>query len=189
SGKEGDRRRMDRHALQSFVERAWDESIVPKLMEYIRIPNKSPAFDANWQEHGHMDRAIALIEAWCRAQQVPGLSIEIVRLPGRTPVLFMEIAGNDSDDTVLLYGHYDKQPEMTGWWDGFGPWTPVLEGKKLYGRGGADDGYATFASLTAVRALVEQNVRRARCVILIEGCEESGSFDLPYYIDHLSDRI
>src|SRR5690606_26777918 len=121
--------------------------------------------------------------------QVPGLSIEIVRLPGRTPVLFMEIAGNDSDDTVLLYGHYDKQPEMTGWWDGFGPWTPVLEGKKLYGRGGADDGYATLASLTAVRALVEQNVRRARGVILIEGCEESGSFDLPYSIDHLSDRI
>lgn len=180
---------MDRQSLQSFVEHAWDESIVPTLMEYIRIPNKSPAFDASWQEHGHMDRAIALIEAWCRAQKVPGLSIEIVRLPGKTPVLFMEIAGHDSDDTVLLYGHYDKQPEMVGWWDGFGPWTPVLKGQKLYGRGGADDGYASFASVTAVRSLVEQGARRARCVILIEGCEESGSFDLPYYMDHLSDRL
>ncbi|MEZ4652166.1 MAG: M20 family metallopeptidase [Candidatus Eisenbacteria bacterium] len=180
---------MDRQALQSMVGRTWDESIVPTLTEYIKIPNKSPHFDPAWEEHGHMERAVRLIESWCRAQTIPGLQIEIVRLPGRTPLLFMEIPGHQCDDVVVLYGHYDKQPEMVGWWEGYGPWTPVLKDGRLYGRGGADDGYATFASLTAVRSLVEQGLPRARCVVLIEGCEESGSFDLPFYIDHLADRI
>jgi acetylornithine deacetylase/succinyl-diaminopimelate desuccinylase-like protein len=111
-----------------------------------------------------------------------------VRLPGRTPLLYMDIPGQ-GDDTVLLYGHFDKQPEMTGWAEGLGPWTPVLAGDQLYGRGGADDGYSTFASLTAIRALQDQRIPHARCVVLIEGCEESGSYDLPYYIEHLGQRI
>jgi acetylornithine deacetylase/succinyl-diaminopimelate desuccinylase-like protein len=135
-----------------------------------------------------MDKAINLIETWCRAQDVEGISIEVVRLEGRTPLLFMEIEGT-GDDTILMYGHYDKQPEMVGWWDGFGPWTPVRKGDKLYGRGGADEGYAAFASLTAVRALQRQGVAHSRIVVIIEGCEESGSTDLPFYIDHLQKRI
>ncbi len=181
---------MDASGARSFVDRTWDGSIVPALTEYIRIPNKSPLFDREWQAHGHMDKAVALIEGWCREQSIDGMTVDVVRLAGRTPLIYMDVPG-DSDDTVLLYGHLDKQPEMDGWAEGLSPWTPVLKGDKLYGRGGADDGYAAFASLTAIRALREHGTKKmhARCVILIEGCEESGSPDLPYYIDHLKDRI
>ena len=174
-----------------FVNRTWDEEIVPKLVEYIKIPNKSPMFDPDWAKHGYMDQAVKLISSWCEARPIQGLNLEVVTLEGRTPVIYMEIPAFacDSDDTVLLYGHLDKQPEMVGWRDGLGPWKPVLEGDKLYGRGGADDGYAAFGSLTAIQALQRQGVPHARCVVLIEACEESGSFDLPFYVDHLAKRI
>jgi acetylornithine deacetylase/succinyl-diaminopimelate desuccinylase-like protein len=164
------------------------ESIVPRLSEYIRIPNKSPLFDAEWESHGHMLRAAELMAAWCREQPIAGLTVEILHEPGRTPVLFCEIPG-DGPDTVLLYGHMDKQPEFTGWAEGLSPWEPVLRDGKLYGRGGADDGYAVFSSLTAIRLLQEQKVPHARCVVLIEACEESGSYDLPHYVEVLAKRI
>ena len=181
---------MDQAALQAFVEDRWDSSVLPALEEYIRIPNKSPAFDPDWQAHGHMDRAVALIEAWCRAREIAGLRVEVVRLPGRTPLLFMEIPGTGSGDgTVLLYGHLDKQPEFSGWAEGTGPWQPVRRGDRLYGRGGADDGYAAFAALTALEAVQRQKVPHARCVVVIEACEESGSTDLPAYVEHLAARI
>jgi acetylornithine deacetylase/succinyl-diaminopimelate desuccinylase-like protein len=170
----------------------WDEQIVPQLVDYIRIPNKSPMFDADWVKHGYMDQAVALMERWAGAQPIPGMQLEVVRLEGRTPLIFLEIPatnGGSDDDCVLLYGHLDKQPEMTGWDEDLGPWTPVLKGDRLYGRGGADDGYAIFGSLAAVMALQQQGVPHARCVILIEACEESGSYDLPAYVDHLADRI
>jgi acetylornithine deacetylase/succinyl-diaminopimelate desuccinylase-like protein len=112
----------------------------------------------------------------------------VVRLEGRTPLIFIEVPGT-GDDCVLLYGHLDKQPEMTGWADDLGPWKPVLKQDKLYGRGGADDGYAIFGSLTAIRALKEQGKPHSRCVVVIEACEESGSYDLPFYVDHLAERI
>ncbi len=179
---------MNAALAERFIEQAWDGSILPRLMEYIRIPNKSPHFDADWRANGHMENAVGLAEAWCREQRIRGLSVEVVRLENRTPVLFMEIPGQ-SDATVLLYGHLDKQPEMTGWREGLGPWTPVVEGDRLYGRGGADDGYAVFASLTAIRALQEQGMAHARCVVLIECCEESGSYDLPRYVEALRERI
>ncbi|MBL6653342.1 MAG: M20/M25/M40 family metallo-hydrolase, partial [Reyranella sp.] len=181
---------MDTNRLSRFVGAFWDDSILPSITEYIRIPNKSPAFDPKWAEHGYMDDAVKLMEAWARPQlaDFPDATLEVVRLPGRTPLIFMEIPG-DSDDTVLLYGHLDKQPEMKGWWEGFGPWIPVRKDDKLYGRGGADDGYAIYGSLAALKALRDQKVPRARCVVMIEGCEESGSYDLPYYVDHLLPRI
>src|SRR5256885_11502617 len=135
-------------------QRIWDGEIVPGLYEYIRIPNKSPAFDPRWQRN--MDRAVALIEGWCRKQPVAGLSVEVLRLENRTPVLFMEVPGQ-GNETVLLYGHLDKQPEMSGWRQGLSPWAPLREGDKLYGRGGADDGYATFASLAALRLRRQPN--------------------------------
>jgi acetylornithine deacetylase/succinyl-diaminopimelate desuccinylase-like protein len=185
---------LDVSSARRFIEETWDRSIVPTLVEYVKIPNKSPAFDRDWKRNGHMDRAVELIAAWCRARPIQGLKLEVVRLKNdkgeeRTPVIFMEIPGRDCNDTVLLYGHLDKQPEMTGWSDGLGPWIPVLRDDKLYGRGGADDGYAAFGSLAAIEALERQGARRARCVVLIEGCEESGSFDLPAYVDHLAPRI
>src|ERR1043165_1418965 len=182
---------MDKKLTTEFVDKAWDSSIVPTLTEYIRIPNKSPAYDKDSAKHGHMDRAVKVVEGWCRSREIEGMKLEVVRLPERTPVIFMEIPGTSADktDTVLLYGHLDKQPEMTGWSAGLGPWEPVMKGDKLYGRGGADDGYATFASLTAIGALKAQKIPHARCVVLIEACEESGSYDLPFYIDHLEKRI
>lgn len=179
---------MDHSRIQGFVDHLWDESIVPELCEYVRIPNKSPDFDPAWAEHGHMDRAAELMARWCREHALEGMTVEIVRLEGRTPVLLVEVPGA-GDDTVLLYGHMDKQPEFTGWREGLGPWDPVIEDGKLYGRGGADDGYAVFGSLAAILALHEQGIPHHRCVVLIEGCEESGSYDLPHYIDALRDRI
>jgi acetylornithine deacetylase/succinyl-diaminopimelate desuccinylase-like protein len=179
---------MDQQRAAQLIEKIWDESILPCLCDYIRIPNKSPLFDPEWAANGHMDAAISLMESWCREQPVNGMKIEIVRIDGRTPVLLVEVEGQ-GDDTVLLYGHLDKQPEFSGWSDGLSPWAPVIRDGKLYGRGGADDGYAVFASLTAIRALQEQGIPHARCVILIEACEESGSFDLPHYMDLLESRI
>jgi acetylornithine deacetylase/succinyl-diaminopimelate desuccinylase-like protein len=187
--------KLDARLALSSSERLWEAEILPALERYIRIPNKSPAFDPDWVKHGHMEQAAVLIAEWCeaQAQHIPGLKVEIVRLKNekgedRTPLIFMEIPGT-GDDAVVLYGHLDKQPEMTGWRAGLSPWEPVREGDKLYGRGGADDGYAAFASLAAIRLLKEQGIPHARCVVLIEACEESGSYDLPAYIEALADRI
>ena len=183
---------MDTSQVDRFIGQKWDDEIVPQLVEYIRIPNKSPMFDADWVAHGFMDDAVKLMEAWAGKQPIPGMQLEVVRLEGRTPLIFIDIPatnGGRSDDCVLLYGHLDKQPEMTGWDADLGPWKPVIKGDRLYGRGGADDGYALFGSLAAVMALQEQQVPHARCVVLIEACEESGSYDLPAYVDHLADRI
>ena len=180
----------DTARLSAFIDRLWDEAVTPALVDYIRIPNKSPAFDPDWAAHGHMDAATELLAGWARARigALPGATLEVVRLDGRTPVILIEVPGA-VDDTILLSGHLDKQPEMTGWSEGLGPWTPVIRGDRLYGRGGADDGYAMFGALSALLALRDQGVAHARCVILIEACEESGSYDLPFYVDHLADRI
>lgn len=179
---------MDADRNRTLVDDTWNASIVPTLEQYIRIPNQSPLFDPDWKRNGHMNQAVALARSWVESQNIKGLTIEVHELEGRTPVIFMEIEG-DASGTVLMYGHLDKQPAMVGWEEGLGPWTPVLRDGKLFGRGGADDGYATFASITAIRAVQEQGLPHARIVVLIECCEESGSVDLPAYIDLLSDRI
>src|SRR5881296_3430034 len=179
---------LDETATRRYVQRTWDESVVPALTEYVRIPAKSPMFDPAWKEHGHLDRAIALLQAWSAKRPVEGLRLEVARLEGRTPVLLMEVPGA-SGDTVLLYGHCDKQPEMVGWAEGLGPWSPVRKGDRLFGRGVGDDGYATFSALAAIEALQAARVPHARCVVLIEACEESGSYDLPFYMDALAARI
>ena len=180
----------DIQTLNQYIDQQFQAEIIPALVDYIRIPNKSPAFDPQWAEHGYMDQAVALLVDWARphVDALPGASLEIIRLGARTPVILIEIPGQGAE-TVLLYGHLDKQPEMTGWAEGTGPWVPVIKDGKLYGRGGADDGYSLFSALTAIEGLSRQGIPFARCVILIEACEESGSYDLPAYVDHLSDRI
>jgi acetylornithine deacetylase/succinyl-diaminopimelate desuccinylase-like protein len=172
------------------IAKFWDEAIVPALVDYIRIPAKSPHFDHDWARHGHVAAAVKLAADWCRQHAVPGMKLEVVQIEKRTPVLFLEIppAGSSSGN-ILVYGHLDKQPEMTGWREGLGPWTPKLEGEKLYGRGGADDGYAVFSALAAVRALQQEKRPHARIAMLIECCEESGSYDLPAYLEALAPRI
>jgi acetylornithine deacetylase/succinyl-diaminopimelate desuccinylase-like protein len=179
---------MDTAGIQSHVNALWDESIISELKEYVRIPNKSVAFDPDWRAHGYMELVVERFSRWARAQQLRGTTVEVVRLEGRTPLIFIEVPG-DSDECILLYGHLDKQPEMTGWRDGLDPWQPVIEGERLYGRGAADDGYAMFACLGALGALRASGIPHARCVVVIEACEESGSFDLPAYIEHLAPRI
>ncbi len=169
----------------------WDQ-IVPVLHDYIAIPNVSPVFDPDWEANGFMDEAVRLVADWCRARPIPGLTLEVLRLDGRTPMIVIEIPPTGEgapDDTVVLYGHLDKQPEMEGWRDGLGPWTPVLEGDRLYGRGGADDGYAAFASLAAVEAVHAAGGSHTRLMVLIEASEESGSPDLPAYIEALGERV
>ncbi|MGE4370248.1 MAG: M20 family metallopeptidase [Burkholderiaceae bacterium] len=177
--------------LQRFVDGMWDTSIVPELHTYIAIPAKSPAFDPDWEKNAYLERVVRDAAQWVESQKVTGLTLEIVRLPGRTPVIFFDAPATrkDNGDTVLMYGHLDKQPEFSGWRSGLGPWTPRYIDGKLYGRGGADDGYAVYASLTALLALDKQGVPRPRCVGLIETCEESGSYDLLPYVDALRDRL
>ena len=180
---------MDSAKTRDIASGLWDSQIVPQLVDYIKIPNKSPMFDAQWAQHGYMDQAVALMETWAKAQPIAGMQVEVIRLPGRTPLIFIDIPGS-GEDCVLLYGHLDKQPEMTGWSAHLGPWKPVIEGDRLYGRGGADDGYAIFGCLAAITALKAQQVEHSRCVVMIEACEESGSRAAsPFYVDHLAARI
>jgi acetylornithine deacetylase/succinyl-diaminopimelate desuccinylase-like protein len=178
----------DSQKLYDYIRRQWQENVLPHLCDYIKIPCKSPNFDREWQENGYLEQAVNHLAKWCKAHAPKGMTLEIIRLPQRTPLLFMEVAGK-TKETVLLYGHLDKQPEMTGWDEGLGPWLPVVKGDRLYGRGTADDGYAAYAAVTAIAALQDQGLEHARCVVIIEACEESGSYDLPYYMDVLKDRI
>jgi len=205
------------------IEDRWRDAVEPALTDYIRIPALSPAFDPDWEANGHLARVVEDAAAWARGRAVAGLAVEVVALPGRSPVLLVEVppfapasaagttdggagtgntpagraedeagepAGREDDgDAVLLYGHLDKQPPMTGWREGLGPWEPVVEDGRLYGRGGADDGYALYASITAIEAVQAEGGRHARLVCLIETGEESGSPDLPAYVEHLADRI
>ena len=179
---------MNSSVMRQFIENVWRTSIIGRLQAYVRIPNKSPAFDPDWERHGYMDQATELMAEWCRAQPVPRMTVEVRRLPGMTPLLLVDIPG-ELPECVLLYGHLDKQPEFTGWLPGLGPWEPVIRDGKLYGRGGADDGYAVFSSLTAIAALKAQAVPLPRCVIMIEATEESGSIHLPAHLDALGAKI
>lgn len=178
-------------ALAAYATRRWDEAIVPALTDYIGVPAKSPMFDADWQAHGYLERVVRDAAAWVESRNVAGLKLEVVRIDGRTPVIFFEVPATKagSTDTVVMYGHLDKQPEFNGWRNDLGPWTPKYEDGLLYGRGGADDGYAVYAAITAIEALDAQGLPRPRIVGLIESCEESGSFDLPAYLDVLRPRL
>ena len=179
----------------SYVSHAWDGDIVQRLSDYIAIPAKSPMFDADWLAHGYLETVVRNTAQWIEAQKLEGLTLEVVRLPGRTPVIFFEVAATRnaqegvSAQTVLMYGHLDKQPEFSGWRKDLGPWTPKYEDGKLYGRGGADDGYAAYAAIAAIAALKDQKVAHPRILGLIETCEESGSYDLLPYVDALRTRL
>jgi len=175
-------------ALLRDIAGYWNDSILEQLAAYIRIPNQSPLFDPQWQSNGHMERAMNLLADWCRAQPLPNARVEVRRLPGLTPLLLIDVPG-ELPGSVLLYGHMDKQPEFTGWEEGLGPWLPVIRDGKLYGRGGADDGYAVFSSLAAIRALKARHIPLPRCLVMIEASEESGSIHLPAHLDALGEGI
>lgn len=186
---------LDADAAAAVVDRLWDDDILPVLHDYIRIPNVSVAYDPDWADAGHMTRAADLLAAWCRQHADEGLkgaTVDVHEVPGRTPVLLVDVppvGEGDPDDTVLLYGHLDKQPPFEGWRDGLGPWEPVVDGDRLYGRGSADDGYSTFSAIAALEAVRAAGGSHSRCVVLIEASEESGSPDLPAHLEALGDRL
>ncbi len=185
---------MDLTVSNDRVKRVWADEIVAQLHQYIEIPALSPAFDADWEQSGHLADAVSLVTGWMKDQPIEGMTVTVENLAGRTPLVVAEIdpfgpLGRATSTTTLLYGHLDKQPEMEGWRPDLGPWKPVLEGTRLYGRGGADDGYAAFASLTAIGAVQAAGGSHGRLLLLIEASEESGSPDLPAHIDALGDRL
>jgi acetylornithine deacetylase/succinyl-diaminopimelate desuccinylase-like protein len=192
---------LDANTAAAHVDKVWDDDIVPVLHDYIRIPNVSVAYDAGWDEAGHMARATELLHQWCvrhAGDTFPGATVEVQEIEGRTPLLLVDVpptdpdataAGDSDGDTVLLYGHLDKQPPFTGWRDGLGPWEPVQDGDRLYGRGSADDGYSTFSAIAALEAVRAAGGAHRRCVVLIEASEESGSPDLPAHLEALGDRL
>ncbi|NBT81072.1 MAG: M20/M25/M40 family metallo-hydrolase [Betaproteobacteria bacterium] len=191
---------MKLNDLQILIDRQWDESILPELVEYVKIPAKSPAFDPAWDAHGHLKSVVDMAYAWAKAQAskpgetpvLAGMALEIINIDGKTPCIFFDIPATGhfgSDRTTLFYGHLDKQPEMSGWKDHLGPWKPVIEHGRLYGRGSADDGYAIYATFSALASLDRQAIARPRCLGIIETCEESGSPDLPAYLEHLKPRL
>ena len=174
------------------VAEIWNGSAVPSLCEFVRIPALSPAFDPDWAASGHLDAAVGHLRDWISARELDGAQLEVVRLPGRSPLLLVDLpasGGGPQEETVLLYGHLDKQPPLGGWSEGLDPWTPVVRDGQLYGRGAADDGYAGYAAVTAVEALRANGQAHARCVVLLETGEESGSPDLPAYLEHLAERL
>ncbi|HEX9082597.1 MAG TPA: M20/M25/M40 family metallo-hydrolase, partial [Holophagaceae bacterium] len=179
---------MNTDAARRQIDQQWDRDIIPTLERYIEIPNQSPDYDPEWRTNGLLQQAVELARAWVEKQHLPGSRLEVLTAEGRTPMLLLEVEG-DGEDTVLLYGHLDKQPPTEGWEEGLGAYQPVIRDGKLYGRGGADDGYALFATVSAIQALQAQGVKHSRLVTLIECCEESGSGDLEYYVDLLAPRI
>jgi acetylornithine deacetylase/succinyl-diaminopimelate desuccinylase-like protein len=166
-----------------MIDAAWEQTVLPALSEYTRIPCLSPAFDPDWAERGAISEAAELLGTWVRDQD-PALAVEIVELPGRTPLLLIDNGGTGAP--VVIYGHMDKQPPLGEWRSGLGPYEPVREGDLLYGRGTADDGYATFAAVTG---LLAAGGGRGRVLILIEASEESGSPDLAAHLENLAERI
>jgi acetylornithine deacetylase/succinyl-diaminopimelate desuccinylase-like protein len=182
---------VDDVVLRDAVAARWQE-LLPSLMDLVRIPALSPAFDARWRDSGRLDAAIAHMSGWIARRGLPGASITVEQLDGRTPLLLVDVPatpGAENVPTALLYGHLDKQPELGGWSDGLAPWTPVVRDGRLYGRGSVDDGYAGYAATTALEAVRAAEGEHGRCVLLLETCEESGSYDLPAYLDYLADRL
>ena len=179
---------MNTKKIIENIKTFWDNKITPTLVDYIKIPNKSPSFDPDWESHGHMDKVLDLALEWTKKNKPSDAIVTVERTPGRTPIILVDIPGK-KDGNILMYGHLDKQPEMEGWHKDLGPWKPVIKNDKLYGRGGADDGYALFASISSINAIKEQNIEHPRILILIEFSEESGSPDLPHYMNLCSKQI
>ena len=177
----------------------WTNNL-PVLSRYIEFKALSPDFDTDesgkekWTSRRSLERTANFLAQWARTQipHIPGLTVQVHRLRGKTPLIFMEIPGfgvPEDAPGVLHYGHYDKQPADEPWREGLSPWKAVREGDKIYGRGGADDGYSIFASLGSIRLAVEQGAPRPRTVVLIEGSEESGSPHLAAHVKALRHRI
>jgi acetylornithine deacetylase/succinyl-diaminopimelate desuccinylase-like protein len=183
---------MDSANVHDTVTALWDGPVLTSLSDLVAIPAVSQEFDPDWANTGHLAAAVEHVRTWIAQRDLPGARLEVLALPGRSPVLVVEVpatAGADAAGTVLLYGHLDKQPPVGGWAQGLDPWQPVVRDGRLYGRGAADDGYAGYASVAAIEAVRAAGGGHARCVLVLETGEESGSPDLPDYLDLLRERL
>ncbi|MFB9679265.1 M20/M25/M40 family metallo-hydrolase [Streptosporangium vulgare] len=183
---------MDYGRVHEAVAKSWNEDVLPSLSGLVEIPALSAAFDADWERNGHLRTAVDHVRDWIASRGLPGARCEVVQSDGRAPLLLVDVPatpGTTARGTVLLYGHLDKQPPLGDWSDGLGPWRAVVRDGRLYGRGAVDDGYSGYAAVTALTAIQAAGGEHARTVLLLETGEESGSPDLPWYLEHLSDRL
>jgi acetylornithine deacetylase/succinyl-diaminopimelate desuccinylase-like protein len=182
---------MNETTVRDTIARTWADDVIPSLSGLVAIPALSPAFDASWQTSGQLRAAVDHVASWAGSRDL-GARLEVVEIDGRSPLLLVDVpasGGGDGQGTVLLYGHLDKQPALGAWSEGLAPWRPVLRDGRLYGRGAADDGYSGYAAVTALEAVRAAGGSHSRGVILLETGEESGSPDLPAYLEHLADRL
>ena len=183
---------MDLSPLYETISALWERHSLPALQTFVSRKSLSPGFDPDWQENGILS-LVCREAAEFGKQFFPKGDFEVLEEKGRSPCLFFSIPGaggspRDTSRTVFFYGHLDKQPPANGWSEGLGPWEPVIRDGRLYGRGSADDGYSVYAALTVIRSLEELGIPHPRCVGLIETREETGSDDLPYFLEKIRGR-
>jgi len=184
---------MDAKKTKESIEKDWNDSILKTLEEYIRIENQSPAYDPAWETNGYLDKVVHLLTTWVKSQNIPNLTMQVLKEEKRTPLIYMSIPATPdckSEESILMYGHCDKQPPLFEEWDKeLHPYKPIIKDGKLYGRGSADDGYATFAAIAALKTLTSQGLPHPKISIVIESCEESDSLDLIYFMKKLYKEI
>lgn len=183
---------MDPEKVHEAVRSSWSQEVLASLSRLIEIPALSPAFDSSWEEKGHLLAAALHVRRWIESRNLPGAKCEVLQLAGLAPLLMVDVPATtnaSADGTVLLYGHLDKQPPHGEWSEGLGPWQPVVREGRLYGRGAVDDGYAGYAAVTALEGIRAAGGEHARAVLLLETGEESGSPDLPAYLEHLAGQL
>ena len=172
--------------LKNYVNTEFDKTFEPSLEEFIRIPNLSPAYDPEWKTNGKLKQAAEHLKNFAEQIGIKGLKTTLFGDQETTPLLFINInASEQTDKTVLMYGHFDKQPAFTGWDINKGPTIPIIQDGRLYGRGSSDDGYALYSALLSIKALQKLSISHPKIKIIIEGDEESGSVDLPEYLERL----
>jgi acetylornithine deacetylase/succinyl-diaminopimelate desuccinylase-like protein len=184
--------------MEKWLRQKTKEELIPAICEFIKIPNQSRLFDAEWATNGLQEKACQFAIDFANSQKLKGFSIQFIQEEGKTPALLGIVdpfagSGEVTEDlkkTILMYGHIDKQPPLNGKWsEGLGPHTPVIKDGKLYGRGGNDDGYAWFSCVLMAKALQENNLPHNRLVFFFETDEESGSRDLMYYLNKFKAKI
>jgi acetylornithine deacetylase/succinyl-diaminopimelate desuccinylase-like protein len=182
---------MDKRIIKPYIEKLFATNVLPNLQEFIKIPNCSPNYDGDWEKNGNAVKAASFLANWVQGLNLKNAEVSLLKDPGHTPFIYIDVkATRPGDDrTILMYGHLDKQPAFTGWSEGLGPQIPVVKDGKLYGRGSSDDGYATFASVSSIKACQDNGWDLPRMVILIEGAEESFTDDLFYYVNQLKTVI
>ena len=165
---------MDKNSLFKYVNKSFNSYILPNLMNFVRIPNTSTEFDPDWKENGLLLKACNSVINYAKSLNIKGAEITLLQDEGYTPFILIDIPSTRQNDTrsILLYGHVDKQPEGVGWDKDKSATKPVIENGRLYGRGTADDGYASFSVLTAIKCCQDHDCLLPRIICIFESNEE-----------------